>query len=971
MRLLRLKADGFGPLRGEYAFDPARVTLVVDRNETGKSSLIAALSAALYGLDGDRRSHKVLTPVERWRPWDGGSYRVELDIECEGEVYTVKRDFERGTVEVWNDRGQEVTATFREGKDAFPVGKKLLGLDADEFEKCALVRQGELDQVVPADERVRRVGTLQARLESAADTRGGDTSATEALQVLQTALRRYDAQELEFTGTVENAISRLELKRDTLGAELKSVEHDRAQVAGPLEELARLAADEQAARAAIERLDAERRATVGGDLRRRLREHDERRAALEALRGEAASLAVYEQLPANAEADLRETIAKHEAAQKNLAGRESRRQEEQSRRRAELEATLATLKAYESCPVEDADRLVALAAELRRLADEDARLRESVGGLRDSLSGRGYEQPRVEGLAQRLGGLSEEQRRLLEGRSTSELAYQTEIASLEQARTENTEVLRQIDAARAAGKVPGWLLAALGVGSAIAGSVVLGIQGEERIGMGLLGGGLGLAALGIAILAIATGARRSEREQALRGLTDAQHRLNQLRTQRAEGEVGLEEVARSLGYRDAVELTREWNDYQRMLEDNSPVQRAEEQMDALEMRRRGVLAEVRERLDRAGGGPPDPAHLEGVAAGIRHMIAIRQQLAELETSWSWVDDEKRLDEAAVAGLHERAVRILQLAGLAHDPAQPWSEHIRELTERSRLRARWQVLTSEVIPQAAQGLVPEEEVAGLRAQLAAVEADAGDQPVGEAPDARAGTPPRPQMDIERDVKSQNGVIELVQRKRSDLRQQVDDVMRRAALREPELLAEQARIERALERARHFKRSVELAMTTIQEVALETHRRWADFLNGRVSELLGAVGAQVEQVRFGEDLDFSVKLRDGQQLARGKAMLLLSAGARDQLHLAVRLALSEFLSKPGNPLPLLLDDVFATSDDERARAGMRLLIEHFAREHQAIVMTCHRHRHEHLQGLDPELWTAHVQWLELRAVAHKTG
>jgi uncharacterized protein YhaN len=124
-----------------------------------------------------------------------------------------------------------------------------------------------------------------------------------------------------------------------------------------------------------------------------------------------------------------------------------------------------------------------------------------------------------------------------------------------------------------------------------------------------------------------------------------------------------------------------------------------------------------------------------------------------------------------------------------------------------------------------------------------------------------------------------------------------------------------------------------------------------------------------VRFGEDLDFSLRLRDGQQLARGKALLQLSTGARDQLHLAVRLAISEFLSKPGNPLPLLLDDVFANSDDERARAGMRVLAETLAREHQVIMMTCHRHRHEHLASLDPDVWAAGVQWLELKAAASR--
>lgn len=966
MRFLRLKVDGFGPLRGEYRFNRGRVVLIVDRNETGKSSLLAAISAALYGLEDDRRSHKVITPVDRWRPWDGGSYRVELELECEGEVITVKRDFERGTVEVWDERGQEVTASFREGKEAFPVGKKLVGLDAEEFEKCALVRQGELDQVVPGDEKARRSGTLQARLESAADTRGGDTSAAETLQVLQGALRRYRSEEVDFTGTVENAIARLEGKHGLLAGELKALEHDRLQVAGPLEDLARLGAEEQAAREAITRLESERRAAVMGDLARRADECRGRREALAQLQAEAGSLAPYGQLPVNAEADLRETIAQHDAALENLATRDARRQEEQGRRRGESEATLESLKAYEGCSTEDADRLVALAAELRRLAEDEERLRGEVAGLRDSLDQRGYEPGRVEALVARFGALDEDQQKLLGGQAALALAFQTEVADLEQTRTGNTETLRQIDAHRAGRKLPGWFLAALGVGATIAGGVVLGIGGDPRIGMSLLGGGLVVGLLGVVLVAFAEGARRGERQLALRQLTEAQRRINALRTQRAESEVGLEELSARFGYRAAVELMRDWNEYQRMQDESSPVQRAQEQVEALEARRFEALAEVRGRLDRAGGGPPEPAHIDSVATGIRHLAAVRQSLAELEKSWSWVDEEKRLEEAAVTRLQERAVRILQLAGLTYDSGLPWNEHVRELAERSRLRARLALLTDELIPLAEQRLAPEAEVADLESQLAALEAEAG------GPfDSTAAGPPRPALDLDREVRSQREIIELVQRRRGDLRQQVDEVVRRATVREPELLAEQAGIERALERARRFKRAVELAATTIQEVALETHRRWADFLNGRVGELLAAMGAQVDQVRFGEDLDFSLRLREGQQSARGKALLLLSAGARDQLHLAVRLAISEFLSKPANPLPLLLDDVFANSDDERTRAGMRVLAGTLAREHQVILMTCHRHRHEHLASLDPDVWAAGVQWLELQAAEGRTA
>ena len=130
MKLLRLKVEGFGALKGEFTFDPGRVTLLVDDNERGKSTLLAAIAAALYGLEDSKRTHRVLTPLDRWRPWDGGAFRVELEVEGDRERLTITRDFERGTVAVWNAHGQEVTAEFKEGKDQYPVGRRLSGLDA-------------------------------------------------------------------------------------------------------------------------------------------------------------------------------------------------------------------------------------------------------------------------------------------------------------------------------------------------------------------------------------------------------------------------------------------------------------------------------------------------------------------------------------------------------------------------------------------------------------------------------------------------------------------------------------------------------------------------------------------------------------------------------------------------------------------------------------------------------------------------
>ena len=54
----------------------------------------------------------------------------------------------------------------------------------------------------------------------------------------------------------------------------------------------------------------------------------------------------------------------------------------------------------------------------------------------------------------------------------------------------------------------------------------------------------------------------------------------------------------------------------------------------------------------------------------------------------------------------------------------------------------------------------------------------------------------------------------------------------------------------------------------------------------------------------------------------------------------------------PLPLLIDDCFATSDDERTRAGMRMLLESLSRKHQIVLVTCHRRRYQDLAALDPD-------------------
>jgi exonuclease SbcC len=80
----------------------------------------------------------------------------------------------------------------------------------------------------------------------------------------------------------------------------------------------------------------------------------------------------------------------------------------------------------------------------------------------------------------------------------------------------------------------------------------------------------------------------------------------------------------------------------------------------------------------------------------------------------------------------------------------------------------------------------------------------------------------------------------------------------------------------------------------------------------------------------------------QPAEGKAVPIsaLSEGTADQLYLALRLAALEVQRSPDRVMPLVLDDVFMTSDDERA-ANMFIALEKFAAQCQVLVFTHHRH------------------------------
>jgi len=84
--------------------------------------------------------------------------------------------------------------------------------------------------------------------------------------------------------------------------------------------------------------------------------------------------------------------------------------------------------------------------------------------------------------------------------------------------------------------------------------------------------------------------------------------------------------------------------------------------------------------------------------------------------------------------------------------------------------------------------------------------------------------------------------------------------------------------------------------------------------------------------------------------------LSRGTREQVFLALRLALVRDLQRHGVQLPVVMDDALVNFDDERARSAARVLVDFVSDQpgrRQMLVFTCHAHIAEIFAATEAEV------------------
>ena len=230
-------------------------------------------------------------------------------------------------------------------------------------------------------------------------------------------------------------------------------------------------------------------------------------------------------------------------------------------------------------------------------------------------------------------------------------------------------------------------------------------------------------------------------------------------------------------------------------------------------------------------------------------------------------------------------------------------------------------------------------ARLRVELQAQQAPAPE----EDPDAPPLLPPQ------RDRDAVTEELESLQADLAALRSNLDRIAGRLhATGDPLALQEAAgRLTEEIAVLEGEYAAIELAMSTLARANTQLQGRFSPALGQRAAEIFDQLtGGAYSGVALDRTLRVSAEPA-GTGVPRDVGYL--SAGAADQLYLAVRLAVCDLVLPQENAVPIVLDDALASFDDARCAAALDYLRKE-AEKRQILLFTCHSREAAYFQD-DP--------------------
>ncbi len=940
-----LRISGFGGLRGtEHRFASDRLNIVIAPNETGKSSLAHAIFALFYGVDthGRKTTNSPLPRALSWRPWGGPPFGVQGRIAVGEKHINLSWDFERKrpVLTMRDSRtGADVGCDRYDGADGNVVGRNILGLTPSEFAATCFIGHRTLADIETAE-------TLTAHLEQITDTESGDGTVQQALATLRESTTKYQGERVK-SGHITTEIGRLESDLKKTAEALRLVEHEWETLSLERQEHKVRLSEIRGLEQNIERTRKSHDSAWLIEMDQRVSELEAAKNSLDELEQRRNSLkdSGIELFPAHGAGRLSELTTTIGALGDQLGEHESRLGSLQS----DFDSIIAEQGALGPVSLASKDdhdfvrELISQAGGVEEALRSAISRKEEIASLFDE-AGASFTD-----LERRWAALSE-----LPTHSQQRLrAYPQELAALN-GKSQAAQIAMDSDLAKL-DDLDIRTRKSLIVGSAIAFAAVAVAAG---VGLAVVRWSVAVA---IALIGAAAGAAT-----AVLGRARLRSELDNLRDDIRFHEREKEEHAASV---EALEKS--------VSDDVSG-----DQFESLD---RGL-----EALEATAPFTTDLTRLDEVR---REMQANGERLSVQRN-----DAQKRLDRFEIQIDETRQVSVeLDRASVQIGRAIKLTERLRDITrsrefvetesrKAQKARRDQEVETREILKS---GSIDFEDIADgvTRFQKRAEEYREYREVVERIPEAlarvnRAGMPD--ELLIERQRRKSLAAdyqtdISVPGKPSAALQDELDDlqaqlISARQVLAEvehnlhagrqkyhqqaPKLQAEYGLCADLLERTRARLNAANLALEVLEELSEKSHRQWASELNERMEDAVGHLNPTVGRVVFDEALHATVTLKDGHVVPHDRLEMDLSAGAIDQVYLAMRLAIADSLSAGGAAAPVVLDDPLVNCDDQRAETAVRWLAESVASKRQVILLSCHDERIQNLMLRDPSWAGEHL-------------
>lgn len=969
MKITRIDFEGFGALTNRTIdFDADKLNLVVEANEFGKSTMVEATWAILYGLP----------EKETFKPWkQDATFSASMDIEIGEKKLRIIRDFDSESVQVLdlNFGLRDVTPQYLGNENEDQVGYKLLGMNRDTFRNTCLVGQRHLEINHMTDSAL-----VAAEIQGIADSSSPDTKVSAGLQTISQTLSRF--MHGNRLCHINELLRELEGQRSDLMKRMRSMDAERGQCREWFAEIQAIdqklnlpassqnqeiieeedssqvsSAEESAEAAALK----EELKLIEAAIQKLRNQEQKKQALLEAANINTEDAPISQEqmdflmrLWEKQQAIVNDINLLHEYMEPHQA--------EIAARESEVMDRYNDYKGLDQFTNSEAQTISTYAVNLFNLVkqmDEMKAKNPEFATLVNNGAGTGeYESAKAK--INLFEGLSPEEVEEAKSYASLLVAFKEQASEtarkLSESKNKSSELnkdrnkARIFNIARVAGLlvVSILMLAAPSILSAVkvalpqpvvAGSLILGLL-TMLISFFFLGRVLNT-----------TYFKQEEHDSLGQDVQKLEIAMSKGEEKVANLENKIAVLANKCGMPDKKQFIAK---LQQQAAPPSQKETDEEQLRQLFLTKQQNCKRLQSDLayffNKAGLATMEIEPQSAIALS-ENINDFRKDIAELqERRSSMYDHEERMHhmEEDLSLTEANIIEFLEQNGLACEGSFE--------VAKNQVTSLINYFENRNSPHPELAEIDEgygDESARQNTQQELIERHIAASTKLEAQLAREDSAPKAKVQKVTpsvELRSAKEVEELRQKK-EDLIVKIRTTLKSRDELYLDTLEELNRVDHEIVISKRAKLALELAYEMLKQSSHETYADWSVQLNKISSELLQQLSGEIEMLEFSKDLHLKVKLRNHQNIFESKDIITkLSTGTKEQIHWMARLIISRFLSSL-EPLPIFLDEPFSEADDARFMGIMSFLIDSILPNNQVVIFSCHQQRHHWLkQQLD---------------------